>query len=114
MPRLRVGGSAGWRPRSAGDESDGSDKSEARHGAQVCKLQRVLLGGNLHPELRCRGNGEFKVEFYSRPKHFFTAEIMRREASLSVRSKSIMAATYSSLFRSPHNAATLEDDSIDF
>ena len=36
MPRLRVGGSAGWRPRSAGDESD---NSEARHGAQVCKLR---------------------------------------------------------------------------
>ena len=44
MPRLRVGGTAGWRPRSAGDESD---KSEARHGAQVCKLRRVLLGENL-------------------------------------------------------------------
>ena len=47
---------------SGGDESDESDKSEARHGAQVCKL-RFPVGAGYNPaflrSLLFCGVGEF-------------------------------------------------------
>ena len=43
-PRLRVGGMGFWLEGSF--RGDGSDKSEARHGAQVGGLRAGLGGGN--------------------------------------------------------------------